>query len=256
MIKALSHFQSISLKEMDQVKLMNRTDTKFIFNVDRLENIFGELLDKYYILEINNSQILDYRSQYFDTENFNLYLNHQNSKLNRFKIRQRKYLVSDLSFFEIKYKSNKGRTIKKRIKIKDLSESLDQNLKKYLEDNTPYSADEFKASIINNFSRITLVHKTNKERITIDQNLNYQYANKNIDLAFLAIAEVKREGFAKSDFIDILKKHRIYPQSMSKYCIGTLLLNRHLKYNRFKEKLLTLNKIANNDSYNLVLDRH
>ena len=44
---------------------------------------------------------------------------HQNKKLNRYKIRQREYLISDISFFEIKFKSNKGRTIKKRIKTKN-----------------------------------------------------------------------------------------------------------------------------------------
>jgi len=101
-----------------------------------------------------------------------------------------------------------------------------------------------------------LVHKVNNERVTIDQNLNYEYLDKKLELDFLVVAEVKREGFAKSDFIDVLKSQKIYPQSMSKYCIGTLLLNSKLKYNRFKEKLLTLNKIANNDSYNIILNRN
>lgn len=254
--QALSHFESTSLKDMDKVKLMNRTDTKFIFNIDQLAEILTDSQQDYHILKINGAAILDYQSQYFDSPTFELYLNHQNAKLNRYKIRKRKYLISDLTFFEVKFKSNKGRTIKQRIKIKDIDAGLDQELKAFIEDKTPYSANQFQDSVINNFSRITLVHKTKKERITIDQKLNYEYSEQKVDLDFLAIAEVKREGFVSSDFIDILKKHRIYPQSMSKYCVGTLLLNKHLKYNRFKEKLLTLKKIANNDSYNNILDRY
>lgn len=252
----LNNYKSVSLEDMDKVKLMNRTDTKFIFNIEHLELILSELMEQYDLLEINGEHVLDYQSQYFDTEDFDLYLNHQNEKLNRYKIRQRKYLISDLSFFEIKFKSNKGRTIKKRIKIKNINENLSPKLKRFIENNTPYMADAFKASVINNFSRITLVHKVNNERITIDQNLNYEYLNENLELGFLAIAEVKREGYAKSYFIDVLKRHRIHPQSMSKYCIGTLLMNKELKYNRFKEKLLTLNKIANNDSYDIILNRY
>jgi len=33
--------------------------------------------------------------------------------------------------------------------------------------------------------------------------------------------------------------------SISKYCIGSALLNKNLKANNFKEKILTLNKIEN-----------
>lgn len=255
-LNALSNYQIVSLADMGKTRLMNRTDTKFIFNVKHLDNILSKANDEYNVLEIKNEKIPAYESQYFDTENFYLYTNHQNGKLNRYKIRQRKYVSSDLSFFEIKFKSNKGRTIKKRIQIKDLSKTLNTELENFLESNTPYSSKDFKASVANNFCRITLVHKVKSERVTIDQRLNYKYNGNSINLNSLAIAEVKREGFSKSSFINILKQNKIYPQGMSKYCIGTLLLNNNLKHNRFKEKLLKLKKITNDDTYNIILNRY
>ena len=254
-LEILPKFNSTSLDQMDKVKLMNRTDTKFIFNISQLPSILETALEKYYILEINNERLLDYRTQYFDTEDFRMYVVHQNRKLNRFKIRQREYMISDISFLEVKFKSNKGRTIKKRIKTKGLVTELPPKFKKFIEEKTPFSGDELTTSVLNSFSRITLVHKTAQERITIDLNLGYKYKNESVTLSYLTIAEVKREGYAKSDFIDILKENRIYKQGMSKYSIGVLLFNKHLKYNTFKKKLLKLKKLANDDRYDSFFSR-
>jgi len=255
-LKILPNFNSTSLNQMDKVKLMNRTDTKFVFNISQLPNILELALEKYDILEINNERLLDYRTQYFDTEDFKMYVTHQNKKLNRFKIRQREYMISDISFLEVKFKSNKGRTIKKRIKSKGLVTELPTEFKSFIEEKTPFKGDELVASILNSFSRITLVNKIEQERITIDLNLGYKYKNEGVTLSYLVIAEVKREGYAKSDFIDILKENKIYKQGMSKYSIGVLLFNKHLKYNTFKKKLMKLQKLANDDRYDSFFCRN
>ena len=255
LLEILPNFNSTSLDQMDKVKLMNRTDTKFIFNISQLQQILNTAIEKYDILEINGERLLSYRTQYFDTADFKMYVVHQNRKLNRFKIRQREYMISDISFLEVKFKSNKGRTIKKRIKSKGLVTELPEKFKSFIAEKTPFTGDDLVASILNSFSRITLVHKTEQERITIDLNLGYKYKNESVTLSYLAIAEVKREGYAKSDFINILKENKIYNQSMSKYSIGVLLFNKHLKYNTFKKKLLKLKKLANDDRYDSFFSR-
>ena len=252
----LNGFKPISLDGMDSVRLMNRTDTKFIFNINKLPEILKASKNNYKLLEINNKQLLDYRTQYYDTNDFKLFLLHHNKKQNRYKLRQREYLISDISFFEIKFKSNKGRTIKKRFRTKGLEHNLTPKFKQFINKNTPFSGNEFVSSIQNNFTRITLVHALDNERVTIDIDLEYKFNNKYVNLPFLAIAEVKREGYKKSDFIEILKDNKIYTQSMSKYAIGVLLLNNNIKYNNFKEKILTLKKIANNDKYNSVFSKY
>ena len=95
-----------------------------------------------------------------------------------------------------------------------------------------------------NFSRITFVHKTQKERLTIDVNLNFENSNENGDMKHIVIAEVKQERMSRSsDFMRIAKEMHILPIRISKYCMSALKLNPKLKRNRFKEKVLFINNL-------------
>ena len=98
-----------------------------------------------------------------------------------------------------------------------------------------------------NFSRVTFVHIKDKERLTMDLNLTYHDKNYKGDLKKIIIAEVKQEKMSrKSDFMRIAKQLSILPIRISKYCISTLKLNPVVKSNRFKEKVLFLNKLISN----------
>ena len=48
----LKLFDPISLKEMDRVKLLNRVDTKYVFDISTLINVLPEISIYYFILEI------------------------------------------------------------------------------------------------------------------------------------------------------------------------------------------------------------
>ena len=102
---------------MDSVKLLNRTDTKFIFNRIALNNILRQVTNDYQILSINEKKIASYRTLYFDTDDFMFYYNHHNRKENRYKVRMRKYVDSDLCFLEIKNKRKVCHNHKKRRKM-------------------------------------------------------------------------------------------------------------------------------------------
>ena len=103
---------------------------------------------------------------------------------------------------------------------------------------------EVKAKQWINFSRLTFVHKTQKERLTMDINLSFENATKSGDLKEIVIAEVKQERMSRSsDFMKIAKEMSILPIRLSKYCMTTLKLNTNVKQNRFKEKLLFINKL-------------
>jgi hypothetical protein len=60
-------FESISLNEMDGVKLMDRSDTKFLLSEEQLFGIFSDFKTDYRILEIEGQRISRYESLYFDT---------------------------------------------------------------------------------------------------------------------------------------------------------------------------------------------
>ena len=243
----LKEYASISLEEMDSVKLMNRIDTKYVLSSSRLAGLLNEAKENYRILEIDNQRELLYRTTYFDTSDYKMYTAHQNGKLNRFKIRTREYVVSNIHFLEIKFKNNKGRTLKDRVKRVEGALNFKDSESIFLSDNSPFPVSDLEPKLWNRFTRLTLVHKRDQERITIDFNLSFKNEKKSeLDLPKLAIIEVKQDKYtAASDFLQILKRNSIYEMRFSKYCIGSLLVNPDLKHNRFKTKLLAIDKLNN-----------
>ena len=239
----VADFSPISLDEMDDVKLMSRTDTKFAFKANKMPLLLQKLLPFYRVLAIDGELIHDYKSLYYDTDNRKFYLDHHNGRVNRNKIRFREYVGSKLTFLEIKRKNNKGKTIKKRMKVDAISNELSEKQQNYIEKiiGRPMQVN---AKQWINFSRITFVHKTQKERLTIDVNLTFENSDEKGDMKHIVIAEVKQERMSRSsDFMRIAKEMHILPIRISKYCLTTLALNPELKKNRFKEKALFINKL-------------
>ena len=240
----LAETEPISLAEMDSVKLLDRTDTKFVFHKSKLPEILEELKSNYRILEIDNVRISDYETLYFDTAAFNLYMHHHNGKLNRYKIRFRKYVGSNLHFFEIKFKNNKGRTLKSRIKQKSVKFAITNKAKQLLEDTTNLKASSLLPAFWVNYSRITFVSQNFQERLTFDINLTIKNETQEKTFTTLIIAELKRDKASlKSPFILLMNNKKIRKYSISKYCFGVTQLYPKIKRNKFKPKLLTLNKI-------------
>ena len=243
LLPIISDFAPISLKEMDGVKLMSRMDTKFVFKIEKLPSLLEKMTPFYRVLEINGKFIHDYKSLYFDTNARKFYIDHHNSRVNRNKIRFREYVDSGLTFLEVKLKNNKGRTIKKRMKVDAISKELSKEHKAYIEKIIGKPVDVNAKHWIN-FSRLTFVHKTQKERLTIDINLSFENEKGSGDLRDIVIAEVKQERISrKSDFIRIAKEMSILPMRLSKYCISTMQLWQNIKQNRFKKKQLFINKL-------------
>jgi len=244
--KMISTFQPISLAEMDSVTLMNRNDYKYAFNVKKLPLILNVLLEHYRVLEIDGTRGANYKSIYFDTNNLCMFFDHHNGKPIRFKIRRREYVDSGLNFMEIKQKNNQGKTLKVRVKKHKDEHHFTEHTTGFIHTKSPYEINDLNPQLINNFTRYTLVHKTEQERLTIDMNLSFSFESNESTLPFLVIAEVKREGDPhKSTFMNIMRNMSIRQSGMSKYCIGTILLKPEIKHNRFKPSILKLKKIEN-----------
>ena len=97
----------------------------------------------------------------------------------------------------------------------------------------------------NNFHRITLVNKTETERLTLDIGLNFDWKHNSKQLPNIIIGELKQEKVnRKSPFMRLLKENGIRPFKISKYCIGAKYMHPELKNNRFKEKHLYINKLS------------
>ena len=109
MTELIKKFAPISLEQMSGVKLMNRTDTKFVTTTDRLRLLLQMARKDYYVQEIDGERNLEYDTTYFDTTAFDMYNQHQWNHTNRQKIRFRTYCISGLQFMEVKTKNNHWR---------------------------------------------------------------------------------------------------------------------------------------------------
>ncbi|HSH64538.1 MAG TPA: polyphosphate polymerase domain-containing protein [Bacteroidia bacterium] len=238
----LLNFDPISLQQMDGVALMNRTDVKFVFSKELLPYFLEQLMERYYVLDVEGNRISRYESLYFDTQKFDLYFSHHRKKSSRYKIRCRKYVESDLHFFEVKFKNNKGRTIKDRIKQSYIDGKIDNIAEGLLKEKTPIVADMLEAKFWVNYSRITLVNKCAPERVTIDLNVTFKNEDQEMIVEDMVIAEVKQDKEVASKFLELMKKNRIRRSGISKYCHGVINLYNSLKHNNFKKKLHLIKK--------------
>ena len=140
MDELLKPFEPITLEEMKSVKLMNRTDTKFVTNTSKLHQLLKMAQQDYYVQVIDGERNLDYDTTYFDTTAFDMYNMHQNGHLNRQKIRFRTYCINDLQFMEVKTKNNHGRTKKKRIEVSDMDLKVEEK-RQFLHKHLRYEVD-------------------------------------------------------------------------------------------------------------------
>lgn len=234
----LKNFHSVSLDEIDEVKLMNRIDRKYWFHISVLEELLTKVVADYDILEINDKRLMEYQSAYFDTEDNFMYLKHHNRKLNRYKVRRRTYVTTKDDFFEIKLKTNKRRTVKRRIETQfNTSDFLDSE-KAFLAENTPFKGIPLRKSLNNQFYRITLIHKNKLDRCTIDVHPKFWNEKGEISFDDLVIFELKRGRSLKSSpMLSILRQLKIRQRGLSKYCTGRALLDSELKRNAFKPRL-------------------
>ena len=160
----LSDFKPVSLEEIEEVKLMNRIDRKYWFHISKLNQILEFTLADYDVLEINGLRLMEYQTTYFDTPENTMYLKHHNRKLNRHKVRQRKYVSTNSSFLEIKLKTNKKRTIKKRIAADFERTDFSNTEMNFIKEKSMFQGDELYSSLNNKFNRITLIHKNKLDR--------------------------------------------------------------------------------------------
>ena len=247
--KTVNKFSPIYFAEYQQIKFKDVKETKFILNAKKLNKLLKEVKDKYDILEIHDKRVLNFTNEYLDTEDYSLYMAYHNGKGNRFLIKKTKSENDGEKSLEIKFHSNKGSVSKKKKKTKSGSISNTKS-KLFIQKNTPYNPDMLKISLKNQYSRIVLVHKQSKEKVIIDLNLSCSNENGKLKLPHLAIVELKQASFSfYSDFVVSLRKMNIQKTSLSKYCIGLALLNKDVKKNKFKSKLLAISKL-NDAEYN------
>lgn len=248
----LAKFSPITLEEMSAVKLMNRIDTKYLACRSRLPEILSYLTDNYFVQENVGKRIAHYNTLYYDTPDAQMYVAHHDCKLTRQKLRARIYCDTGAAFCEIKNKSNKKRTKKKRIPI-EVSQFGDMlacdEARTFVTERLRYEVGSLIPQVENEFDRITLVNKGRTERLTIDSDIRFvnRHTGQSAEVPDLVIIELKQDGNFPSFFKEMLLGLRVKPKRISKYCLGTVLTNPNVKANRFKIKIRYINKLSQNN---------
>ncbi len=243
-------FSTVYLDQMGKAKLMDRFDTKYVVLAEYLPLLLERVKDSYNVLSINGLAQQPYKTSYYDTPSFDMYLAHHNRKLHRYKLRIRNYESSNIHFLEIKHKTNKGRTQKKRIQTDELFLEPKDYEMDFLKKNLPEYLINVDHAMDNHFYRTTLVQKDYSERITIDIMLSFSKGDFYTELPSLAIIELKQgQKNAPSVFADALNSYGLKPSRFSKYCTGIYLTQQIYKYNRFKLRYKQINKLVNKGGY-------
>lgn len=242
----INDFASIGLAEMSGVELLERTDTKYLFTEDRLDDVLRSLLPHYRMLTIDGARGTDYHSLYFDTDDLRSYREHHNGRTFRSKVRFREYAGSGLCFLEVKRSNGRGGTSKIRMRAAAITQALDGEQQRFVNSIRPPQGGPLRPVLWNHYHRITLVANDRPERLTIDRALRFNDDDGEGSLGALCIAELKQSrGDRGSRFTSVMRALGIRPGGLSKYCVGLTMLDPLLKHNRFNPALRAVDRLLN-----------
>ncbi|MCS6819731.1 MAG: VTC domain-containing protein, partial [Chitinophagales bacterium] len=93
------------------------------------------------------------------------------------------------------------------------------------------------------FNRITLIHQTKEEKITIDTDLRFRLSDQELAFNNCAILEIKTETSRPSEKVhEAIHALMLRQSPFSKYAIGVALLEKSVRANLFKPIILQLKK--------------
>lgn len=238
----LKGFRPIQLEGMSRVRLMNRTDTKYVTTVPQLVRLLEMAGGEYRVQETDGLRDMPYYTCYFDTPDRDMYVQHERGRKARQKIRVRVYEHSGAAFLEIKDKDNRGRTDKRRTPA--CGEGVMRHAD-FIRAHSHYLPESLLPQLRNRFHRITLVNRLLTERLTIDTDLSFHNVPTGCrrSLEGLVIIELKRDGHTRSPAAEMLRGLHIHPAGFSKYCVGMALTDSRLRQNRLKPRLRMLGRL-------------
>ena len=195
---------------------MNRVDKKYIGSVASLVPLLQTLSTTHLVLDIEQRRQFKYDNLYFDTPERTMYHDHHRGKLNRQKVRRRLYVDSGVAFLEVKSKSNKGRTIKKRRAALDLLSPFNEEEAAFLSRESTFEAAQLEPTLRTAFDRISLVNQALTQRITIDTSISFGLDGKRSTVPDLLIVEVKWSKNLPISIHPTLHAHDLMPSAFSK----------------------------------------
>lgn len=251
-MNTLYSLQATNLDKLNEKsELLDRQEHKYIVPQTMLKLLLQQLSENFDILEHAGKRIFKYENIYFD-DNYTSYWQHHQEKRKRFKIRTRHYVDTGVCYLEMKLKTCRYRTDKKRINysVQDRFTINDEAKafinKFYLKNYEKKFTFTLSPTLRITNNRITLVHKQGGERITIDFDMETSNGTNTWKLPEKVFILETKTATGNGICDKILRTQGIRPvKACSKYCIGLAQLGLVHKYNTFKPLLRTIQQVTN-----------
>lgn len=241
----LTAYEPITLAEMNETRLLDRSEVKYVFPQALLADVLAELSHTHRAFVAAGRPWSRNRTLYFDTDGMSLYMRHHSGARERYKVRTREYVDSRLAYLEVKHKVGLCRTVKSRMLVGDATAGLTGEAAEFLAEACPYPVDQLRPKIWSYATRVTLVSKKRPERVTLDVDLAFSWLDALVILPGIVIAEVKYQGRRQaSEFMQLMHRYHVRETGFSKYCVGVSLLYPEVKHNKFKATQRLVTRLA------------
>ena len=232
----MEHLVPIGLNDLDAVAaLQTRVDRKYLLSAEELDRVMEGLSPAVVILDINGRRSFNYESTYFDTPDHASYLGAALRRPQRFKVRTRWYIDSNLCRLEVKLRDRRGRTVKHRIdhelaERRTLTPTSIEFLQQFAQV-APF-APSLAPSLTTRYRRVTLM--LDATRMTIDRDLVCTSSEGGSATFGASVIVETKSGLNPSEFDRLLWSMRIRPKSLSKFGVGCAVLDPTLPSNKWR----------------------
>jgi hypothetical protein len=234
-------FDAISLAGLNaKAEMLTRLDNKYVVSLDTLDRLAPALGAHFEILEIDGKRCFSYRTQYFDTPEMSSFRHHVQGRRHRSKVRTRHYLDADICFVEVKLKSLRKVTVKKRLPHDPGAlDRLTEHALQFVEDAhlTRYGRGALApyAPVMQmQYDRMTLVARSGGERLTIDRGLRFWNDSASEAVSPDMVVIETKSAFGRGIADTVLRGEGYHPiGSCSKYGVGLAALGMVPRFNKF-----------------------
>ena len=233
-------------KELIQARsLQKRVDTKFLVCSEEFKTLLQECKQGYALVKARGREMASYRTRYFDTEDLQCLTDHHRGRRPRYKFRFRHYLDREKTFFEVKVKTPANRTRKTRLEVDYRKEHLGSEEIGLVQEFSSMNPALLTPGLGVEFSRLMLVGKETMERVTFDIHFRAELGGKHMGFPHIVIAELKQARLmARSPVMLALRKFGRRIDSMSKYCVGSMLVRPNVSLQRYKPTVRLLRSFS------------
>lgn len=239
----LKRFKRIGLEEFGDNRFTERIDRKFPISISEISAVIEGLEDDYDLITPADQEISTIESHYFDTPDYAYFKAHHRGRGRRHKVRFRVYPQTQSAFLEVKRKTPKGKTLKRRIKSGFGHSILNGDHRGFLT-KIGISESHYIMPVVEiSYKRLSFISKDQSERFSVDFAVEFSDGDREGNFGSMAVIEVKQDRLQTTPIIKKLREMRIKESSMSKYCLSMCRLHPELKANRFKPVLRNLQEL-------------